>query len=70
MVVTTWPWAIDAEAPNNGIGAVGWIRMIPYSTSDPSPRTRFNPVPVADEIIGLLIKNKIKYTANMQKMEN
>jgi hypothetical protein len=50
IVVTTCPLARLAAAPNNGIGAVGCIRMIPYNTSDESPSTRFNPGPEEEEV--------------------
>jgi hypothetical protein len=55
MVVTTCPFAIPTAAPNNGIGAVGWISIIPYSTRDDSPRTRFKPGPLLEDVCGLLI---------------
>jgi len=57
-VVTTCPCARFAAAPKRGIGAVGWISIIPYNTRDDSPRTRFSPGPDADEFWAVLINQE------------
>jgi hypothetical protein len=56
IVVTTWPLARVAAAPKRGIGAVGWIRIMPYKTSDDSPRTLFSPGP--DDWLTLMVEGK------------
>jgi hypothetical protein len=43
ITVTTWPLPVTAAAPNNGIGAVGWMRTIPYRMSADNPSVRFSP---------------------------
>jgi hypothetical protein len=59
IVVTTCPLARLAAAPKSGIGAVGWIRIIPYRTNDESPRTRFKPgLELLDVLEILIILNR------------
>src|SRR5271166_225087 len=40
MEVTTWPWPALLNTPYAGIGAVGWITMMPYRMRSQSVSAR------------------------------
>src|ERR1017187_9827556 len=68
MEVTTWPWPSLLKTPYAGMGAVGWITIMPYMIRSQSVSERFRRGVSTDGLAAELIhdlKTKPHYPAEI-----